>query len=118
MFPNKQTKPHSTEGVTMAQVLVCDRYRISLQAQDAKSFTNSEGKKIEIEAQAAREASVVICEYNEFRVPFILPVHFDENKDKIEIGSVLDITCNSLDDLRPLQIKNVNRVLPKKPANK
>ena len=96
----------------MATIKVTDFYKIQLQKQDVKSFTNNEGRVVNLPAENEREAWVVVGEYDEFTVPFILPEHFEVTKDNIKIGVTLSVTCNGLDDLRPLKIKNVNRVIP------
>ena len=98
----------------MAQITIRDMYNISMQAQDAKRFTGRDGQKIEIDAIEAREGICVVAEYDEYTVPFILPAHFDVHKNPVKVGDYLNVTCPGLEQLRPLQIRNVNRVIPAK----
>jgi hypothetical protein len=100
----------------MPQVLIIDKYPIEIQAQDAKSFKNEKGELVEIEAVEARKGYCCICEYDEYRLPLILPKSFDEKK--ANKGDWMNITCNQLSKLYPFQIKNVNRVIPSEPGKK
>lgn len=95
----------------MAMIKVVEIYKINLQAQDAKNFVK-DGKSVSIEARKAREATVVIGETEEYRVPFILPEHFDPAP--VTVGCFLNVQCAAFESLQPFQIKNVNRVLPAK----
>ena len=61
----------------MAQIEVVDIYQIHIQAKDEMKFTDQvTGKEVIIEAQQEREATTVICKYDEYVLPFILPAHF------------------------------------------
>lgn len=94
----------------MAMIKVVEKYDIDIQAQPEKKFNDREtGKQVTIEAQKARRATVVIADYEEFRVPFVLPEHYDSRE--VKVGSVLHVVCQSLESLRPFPIKNVNRLL-------
>jgi len=97
----------------MAQIKVLDMYPIELQAQPEKKFRDKDTHEvIIIEAQVARAATVVIGENAEFRVPFILPASFDAGR--VKKGDFLDITCQGFESLRPLNVRNVNRIIPSK----
>lgn len=98
----------------MAQVQVLDMYEIMLQKQDEKKFTGRDGNEVRIEAQEARNATVVVCQYDEYTLPFVLPAHFDVKAQKVEKGCFLNIDCPALESVRPLKIKNVNRIIYKK----
>lgn len=96
----------------MAQIEVVDIYQIQIQAQDEKRFTDrSTGKEVVIPAQKERQATVVICRYEEYVLPFILPEHFDANAQGVKIGSILNVTASGLETIRPINIRNVNRVI-------
>lgn len=100
----------------MARITVVEMYPVMIQARDAMKFKDkTSGQTIEREAQKEREAMCIVADYNEFRVPFILPEHFDHKHYKVEVGASLDITCQALEQLAPMNIKNVNRVFPASP---
>lgn len=99
----------------MAQIEVVDIYQIDIQAKDEKRFTDrSTGKEVVIEAQKEREATVVIAKYDEYVIPFILPEHFDYKARGVKEGSILNVTAGGLETIRPINIRNVNRVINQK----
>lgn len=96
----------------MAQVEVVDIYQIHIQAQDEKKFTDRQtGREVIIEAQKEREATVVIAKYDEYVIPFILPAHFDAKTAGVREGTILNVTASGLETIRPINIRNVNRVI-------
>lgn len=104
--------PNKQEAYNMAQIEVVDIYQIHIQAKDAMKFTDRQtGKEVIIEAQKEREAMTVICKYDEYILPFILPEHFDANAQGVKIGSILNVTASGLETIRPINIRNVNRVI-------
>lgn len=96
----------------MALVTVVDVFQIMIQAQDAKTFTGKNGEKITLDARKARDATCIIAECEEYTLPLILPEHFDSSK--VTKGCVLNVTCRQLEQLQPMQIQNVNRILTAK----
>lgn len=93
----------------MAQIRVVETYEIDLQATPARSFRGRDGEKVEMEAQAARRATVAVCEYDEYKLPFVLPQGFDASKVRPNV--ILHVECAGLENVRPLKVKNVNRII-------
>ena len=111
-------KNNEQEELKMAQITVIDKYEIEIQSRPAMNFIGQDGKPVSIEAQKERLAWVVLGEYDEFVVPFVLPATFDAKR--ITKGSILNVTCKDkeLEILRPINIKNVNRVIDPSSKNK
>jgi len=104
---------NNMKGESMAQIKVLESYPIELQAQPEKKFRDKETHEmITIEAQVARNATVVVGQAAEFTLPFILPASFDSSR--VKVGDFLDVTCPGFESLRPLNIRNVNRIIPGK----
>lgn len=98
------------------QVKVIEKYEIDIQSNSAKNFIGKDGNKVVIEEKKARRATVVICEAMEFTLPLLLPESF-LTPELIKTGDYLDVTCPQLAELKPLLIKNVNRVISGKIKN-
>jgi len=94
----------------MARIKVVDMYLIEQQAQSEKKFRDKQtGQEVIIEAKKAGTRTLVIAEYDESILPFILPESFDSSR--VKKGSVLHVDCPSLESFHHFQIKNVNRLI-------
>lgn len=99
----------------MAKVIFVSMYDVNVQAQPEKTFVK-DGKQTIVPARPASKAKIMIAHYEETIQQFILPESFkpeDFGVKTLSEGDTLTVRCPDLEKVRPFNVYNVDRVIPK-----